>query len=758
MPLALDQLVKRLEESVLLDGETLRAYLPPQRQVEGAEELLRLLVREKRLTRFQAEQVWQGKTKGLVLGNYVLLDKIGQGGMGAVYKAEHRRMRRIVALKLLPPAVSKDPAVVARFEREIRAAARLQHPNIVSASDADQANGVHFLVMEYVDGHDLSAVVKKQGPLTVEQGVDYVLQTARGLEFAHAAGVVHRDIKPGNLLLDRQGVVKILDMGLARLEDERSGGAQADLTSTGAVMGTVDYMAPEQALNTKSADARADIYSLGCTLHFLLTGQAPYSGDSLMARLLAHRDQPIPPLRAKRPEVSGGLDSVFQRMVAKSAAERFQTMTEVAAALESCLGTQVGSTAPQPAFDSHEETSLAGLFQEIEKSAGVRAPVVGRSAGLKRGWWIASGVVAGLLVVAAVVASLPRDNGSQPDKEVVKDGRPADKRSGKSDGAIARESGGSLSDGKQAADLEPQSGSTLPESERQRLLGEWLKRQGHVFRTASFSSDNLVTLPEPPWQVVNVELIRITDTGARELAELASKVDTVAEFYFKHTGNFTAAGLRELARIQSLQTLGGDFGQVQPTDFTTLAQLPLLSTLNVGNNPNLDDRFVFAATAIKSLNRLGINDCPITDAGVAHLKRLSELRDVYLNAPQLTDGVWEHLAQVPKLESLLVVATTRMRGTGMSQLEAVPLTKLILGSMPLSDESMAEVARIKSLRTLRISHAPIGDAGLKHLEESQLTELHLQMTQVTEAGLRRLTKALPGCRIDWEGGVIEPRS
>jgi serine/threonine protein kinase len=259
---------------------------------------------------------------------YRVLEVLGRGGMGAVYAAVHQRMDRVVALKVVHPHLAAAPGFVERFRREVRAAARLDHPHVVTVHDADQVGELHFLVMEHVRGATLEAVVGQEGPLPVEEACAYARQAALALQHAHEHGLVHRDVKPANLLRTRQGVVKLADFGLARMPGDGPG-SQASLT----VVGTPDYAAPEQARDPAQAGPRSDIYSLGCTLYFLLTGQPPFPGGTALQKLLAHQDRDAPPVRELRPEVPPATAALLKRMLAKDPAGRPATAQEVALAL-----------------------------------------------------------------------------------------------------------------------------------------------------------------------------------------------------------------------------------------------------------------------------------------------------------------------------------------------------------------------------------------------------------------------------------------
>lgn len=285
-----------------------------------------------RLTSFQRRLIDEGKGRDLILGQYVLEDRLGEGGMGVVYRATHLGMGRQVALKVLSPQLTGDTIAVGRFVREIHALSRLPHPNVVTAFDACYSNDRHFLVMEYVDGPDLDTVVHSLGPLSVLDALSITLQVAQALDFVHQRGVIHRDIKPSNLLLDSSGYVKVMDLGLAKLEfhlESSPGTEQRRMTQPGVLMGTVDFLSPEQARDTRSATVHSDIYSLGCTLFFLLTGHSLYESETVLDRLIAHRDAPIPSIRATRRDVPRALDRFLRKMLAKNAQDRPADMSEV---------------------------------------------------------------------------------------------------------------------------------------------------------------------------------------------------------------------------------------------------------------------------------------------------------------------------------------------------------------------------------------------------------------------------------------------
>ena len=267
------------------------------------------------------------------LGDYLIRDTLGSGGMGHVYRAEHKLMGRVVAIKVLKENRLFDSASRQRFEREVRTIARLSHPNIVTAFDAREENGMLYLVTELVDGEDLARRIKRKGPLPTLEAMHFVWQAAKGLQYAHQQGIVHRDIKPSNLLLDRKKNVKVLDLGLARLQvpDLSRQSEEHSLTSPDHLVGTAAYMAPEQARSALSADERSDIYGLGCTLYFLLRGRPPFRGASDFDTILAHFEQPIPDLSSdvNFASLPAGLIQLVEQMMAKNPADRPQSMNDI---------------------------------------------------------------------------------------------------------------------------------------------------------------------------------------------------------------------------------------------------------------------------------------------------------------------------------------------------------------------------------------------------------------------------------------------
>lgn len=364
------------------DIASIRQTLSEKGLEQTPQNLVRIAIQLGKMTLFQGKLLLSKDSKSLTLGAYLILDKIGQGGMGSVYKAKHKSMERVVAIKVLRRQATLSGDSIKRFQREVLAAGKLIHPNIVTAFDAGEQNGVHYLVMEFVGGEDLKSLVDRKGALPISEAVDYILQASKALQYAHQKQIIHRDIKPANLLLDQSGTVKVLDMGLARIMKEAEDDQQHSLTADGAVMGTVDYLPPEQSFDTKSADERSDIYSLGCTLFTLLTGRPVYEGNTLVQKILAHRESEVPSLKSFCPAVPDALDGLFQSMVAKNPDSRPQSMSVVVDLLEK-IATGKPSTdtiqsgqAEVSAQEAFLETLILGASDTLASSASISQPTV----------------------------------------------------------------------------------------------------------------------------------------------------------------------------------------------------------------------------------------------------------------------------------------------------------------------------------------------------------------------------------------------
>jgi serine/threonine protein kinase len=382
-PATIADFLELVRKSGVVDPHGLEASLDQLRAAkalpEEPKELARLLIRGRLLTVFQAGQLLQGKWRGFTLGKYQILERLGAGGMGIVYLAEHRFMRRRVAIKVLPTALAEQPWFLEHFYREAQAVAGLDHPNIVRAHDIDHEGRLHFLVMEYVDGSSLQQIVSNNGPMDFRRAAHYVRQAALGLQHAHERGLVHRDIKPGNLLLDRHGTIKILDLGLASCLSEIKGvkvtarrNGERHRERDRRIVGTDDYLAPEQIVNSDDVDSRADIYSLGATFYFLLTGGPPFDEVSLPhQKLIWHLTRRPKPIRERRPDVPEALDAFITRMMAKNPWERPQLPIAVAEALGPWTQTPVPppSAAEMPRWNLPDRPS--GMLDEtLLRAAG----------------------------------------------------------------------------------------------------------------------------------------------------------------------------------------------------------------------------------------------------------------------------------------------------------------------------------------------------------------------------------------------------
>jgi serine/threonine-protein kinase len=349
-----DNFFRHLRQSGLLVEQELQQAAGLSSSPRG-KVIARTLIDGGLLTRYQARRVLAGKARRLLLGQYRILEPLGRGAMGRVFKAVHSSMARVVAIKVILPGILKDHSEVELFNREVRAAAQLNHPNIVVAYDANKVKGIHFLVMEYVPGPNLHELIKSRGPLAINLACELMRQAAVALHHAHVKGMVHRDIKPANLLIcesppnagagpvtpdvNPRPLVKVVDFGLARFCGADPAGGDATIrVQPGAVLGTVDYMSPEQAQDVHAVDIRSDLYSLGCVFYYALTGQVPFPGGNSIEKLCKQLLNDPQPIRELRPEVPTSLEAIVNRLLAKRMDQRFQTPAELARELAGLSG------------------------------------------------------------------------------------------------------------------------------------------------------------------------------------------------------------------------------------------------------------------------------------------------------------------------------------------------------------------------------------------------------------------------------------
>jgi len=650
--------------------------------------LIEWLVNQHKLTPYQAELLARGQKDGLVLGNYVILDKVGQGGMGTVFKARHRRMNRLVALKILPPGLSSVPEAIARFQREVEAVARLTHPHIAAAYDADEAGGVHFLVMEYVDGPNLANYIKQRGPLPISVAVRLMTQAARGLATAHAQGVVHRDIKPGNIMVNRQGVLKILDMGLAQMRGQDANlDLLSEVTQTGRVMGTVDYMAPEQARDAKNVDLRADIYSLGCTLYFLITGRAPAPVGSAAEKLLWHQTQVLPPLSSSGSQSTPRLDALLAALLAKKPENRPSSMHAVATELEQCLH-ELPPADTSVLIDGldlvdHDRQTLAGSRYGQQTMAGTfgdtlitdpgrRSPLFKHAPPTEPRTMLYAGLIASATALALLALAVLwwRSAGVvfRPTADAtllvsVDEGPAAVLVDGKERGAAGKPADNPLA-------LKVQPGKLLVQ----------VQREGFE----PFEERVEVATGQPAR--VDVSLKRVDQLPRPTIPSPHKPYEKLLAWVFQNRGQVgavtgggeslqLAAGAKlpdQPLEILSIKLDGTGVGNV---DLDRLSAAGGLRELSLANTRISDDGLAYVAN-LQHLTNLNLSRTAITSAGLAHLTRLSELTELNLERTRVTDQGLARVASLPKLERLYL-SDTGVTDVGIEQLKRATSLKLL---------------------------------------------------------------------------------
>lgn len=715
--LTVPQFVESIAVSgVLTDDALLRMR---QRAVvndsESVETLAATLVEDGLLTKYQADVILNRENGPLLLDRYIILDTLGSGGMGIVFKALHRAMERIVAIKVLPGYAVNSPEKVQRFHREVVSVAKLSHPNVVSAFDAHESDGTYFLVMEYVDGDNLRDCINESGPLGVEDAVGLIDQVAAGLSAAHTENMVHRDVKPTNIMLTTDGTAKLLDLGLARTMQLAKDADESELTEDGLGMGTASYMSPEQALDAKAVDARSDIYSLGCTLYFLIVGRAPFEFNTTVQTIVAHREIPAPLIGEGRDDVPESVESIFQRMVAKAPGDRYESIDALRNDLAKCMSvdhqipTFVPST-PHRSLQSESPRKRSGRPQAI---------------------W----VIAVCAIVLAIVASLWALSGRLP-----KDDFTLHRDVAK--WAIA--SGGYVTIENELGEYQSEETADLPD-------GDFKVVGLELYATeAAFSV-------EPALEILGLRTLALYDFEEVDIPKIA-QLHSLSDITF-NACTVADSDLAFLSSMPNLRALSLDNCDVTDAGMSALALALKLDTLTIGgtlvsgkglrflgplSNLRLLDltELEFAAEDLQhltpDLQELYLASCTVGDEVVDELRRFPDLFAVGLQGTQITSAGVKALASLNNLQ-ILDLSDVDLSAEALSALQQCSsLQELSVMGMKLSEEHYVALLGLTQVHDLNLTRTDLDNAGLMRLIPMQnLQSLSLEDTNVTQRGIDR---------------------
>jgi len=616
------------------------------------------LIQREWLTEWQARQLLAGKSK-LYLGKYKLMDVLGQGGMGAVLKAESTTLRREVALKVMATNLHDDGIARARFEREIAFSASLDHPNIVRAIDADQIGKRFFLVMEYFAGKDLKAVVKERGQISVEFACECIRQTALGLQHAFEQGIVHRDIKPSNLLVTKDPktglpLIKILDLGLARVAHQAElatdGPANFEaedggVTRSGQIMGSPDYMSPEQAMSSSTVDIRSDIYGLGVTLFQLLCNELPYTGENVMEKLLERINKDAPPVSTYRPELPPVLVHIVARMLHRDPAQRFQTPVEVAAVLEAfAADPQSLEVQPEPeptpplaglgldlpTLDAQADDTLNIFVGDLNSEAiVVHEPAVASRPVIRRRQKnflplaISLGTAASMIGIVLFVLS--QGSGSANKQSSTKSASAKKKETTKSGKSDDSDSAAQTTTSRDLAALPPPP-SFLSTGDP---LTDWARAAARELRIETDAGESVVKASDP----------------------LPTSKFTIVGLDLSGVQIFTDDDLRTLASGKSIRHLNVSGSRLKDFQLRQIARLNTLRFLDIGNTM-VTDEGLEPLSRCKDLTSLQLRYVSVGDTGIAYVATLSSLSNLNLEGTDMTDAALESLAALDNLTRL----------------------------------------------------------------------------------------------------------